>query len=123
MTERQRAGEIRTCLHCVLQRALRAETDDLLNAHLRLTVTRSEPVWLPEAGTIIYRHLRRLLRESMKEALPGTPLKISVIDQVGKSYVEVTAVFRGAEGWRTASCSLARYELENLWGGFAESAG
>jgi hypothetical protein len=111
----------RTCLHCVLQRVLRAESDDLMRAGLELTLSHSQASWVPQPGRRVYRRLRRLLQQSMTEAVSGTPLKIAIVDQVGKSYVEVTAIFCTAEGWKTISCPLPRYDLSRLWGGFAES--
>jgi len=58
------AGDVtRTCLHCALGRALRAESAASSGGELVLTLRSSEPTWLPVSGTALYRELRGLLRE------------------------------------------------------------
>ncbi len=90
--------ESRTCLHCVLERAVGHASPALEAAGLSVTLHAREPIWLPE-----------------------TPVKIEVLDRVaGKSHIEVTATFRAGRRWRVQSISVPRYLPRALWFGFAE---
>jgi hypothetical protein len=84
-------------------------------------IGRSEPLWLPIAGSRIYRELRRLLRAARAQA--GDSLKLTVLDLPGKAHVEVLAtVGRRGERSRTRSALFARCATEHLAAGFAETA-
>ena len=86
--------ESRTCLHCVLERAVGHASPALEAAGLSVTLHAREPIWLPETGTRVYRPIRRLLGAVCTQATAG-PVKIEVLDRVaGKSHIEVTATFR-----------------------------
>ena len=101
-------GVTRTCLHCALGRALRAES------------AASEPTWLPIEGGRLYRELRGLLREARETARRGL-VKLAVLDLPGKSHVEVTAVVRSPRGKaRVLSRAFPRQTLDLLGAGFAE---
>jgi hypothetical protein len=110
----------RTCLHCALARALRAESPALAAAGLEVQLGRFEPVLLPVTGARLYRRLRRLLAEARAGATAG-PVKVTVLDLAGKSHVEVTATLAGRPAARVLSCSFSRYEVARLMAGFAES--
>lgn len=84
---------------------------------------RSEALWLPEPGARVYRRLREFLREVSAQAAASSPVTVAIIgDNPGKSYVEVTAVFRSGREWEVASCMFPRYVPDTLWSGFAECA-
>ena len=110
----------RTCLHCALGRAMRAETATSRGGELVLMLRRSEPTWLPIEGPRLYRELRGFLRETREAARRGL-VTLAVLDLPGKSHVEVTAVVR-APGRKTRVLSRAfpRQTLDVLGGGFAE---
>ena len=109
----------RTCLHCVVQRVLRREADALAAQGLQVTLSHFEPVWLPERGGRLYRRVRHFIRDVQYAAVPGSPMKITVLHGLpGKSHVEVSVSFRAANGWQVLSCNLPRYVLSRLWLGF-----
>jgi len=109
----------RTCLHCVLARVLRAEADALRERGLEVRLGPSEAVLLPAAGAATYRTVRALLRAAIADAA-GPRIRLAVVDQAGKSYVEVTAVFADARRTRVLSCAFPRHDPGALAGGFAE---
>ena len=110
----------RSCLHCALERALRAERAPLEASGLEVEVLSSGGALLPVRAGRMYRELRQLLREVRGRAHPGQ-LRLVVLGGVaGKSYVEVTATFRTANGWHVESRTFSRYVLGALWPGFAE---
>ena len=110
----------RTCLHCVLGRAMRAESAASRDGELALALRCSEPTWLPIEGRRLYRELRSLLREARQAARPGL-VKLAVLDLPGKSHVEVTAVVCPAgRRARVLSRAFPRQTLDVLGGGFAE---
>jgi hypothetical protein len=109
----------RTCLHCVLARVLRAEADALRERGLEVRLGPSEAVLLPAAGAATYRTVRALLRAAMADAA-GPRIRLAVVDQPGKSHVEVTAVFAAARRTRVLSCAFPRHDPGALAGGFAE---
>ncbi len=109
----------RTCLHCVLQRVLRRESDALAAQGLQVRLSHFDSVWLPQPGGQVYRRVRRFVREVQRAAEPGSPLKVAVLHGLaGKSHVEVMASFRSRDGYRTLSCQLPRCLLHTLWLGF-----
>ena len=109
----------RSCLHCALARAVRAESGAFAGRGLTLTFARSDPVWLPGSGLRLYRGVRRLLREACSVAT-GRDVKLSVVDLPGKSHVEVTVTVATGKGSRVLSCAFARHARGTLAGGFAE---
>jgi len=109
----------RTCLHCVLARVLRAEADALRERGLEVQLGPSEAVLLPAAGAATYRTVRALLRAAIADAA-GPRIRLAVVDQAGKSHVEVTAVFADARRTRVLSCAFPRHDPGALAGGFAE---
>ncbi len=109
----------RSCLHCVLNRVLAAEADAFAARRLEVVRGREEASWLPDRGGIVYRRLKRLFRDVATAASPG-PVRITTLDAVGRSHVEVLATFTSGTGWRTLSCLLPRYVLAALWHGYAE---
>ena len=109
----------RTCLHCVLARVLRAEADALRERGLEVRLGLSEPVLLPAAGAATYRTVRALLRAAMADAA-GPHIRLAVVDQPGKSHVEVTVAFAVARRTRVLSCAFPRHDPHALAGGFAE---
>jgi hypothetical protein len=113
---------LRSCLHCSLARALRAEAGALGARGLAVTLGRSEAVWLPLPGMRVYRALRRLLRAARDAAEHG-PVKLTVIDLVGKTHVEVTACVPRAGGVRVVRVAFPRHVPGTLAAGFAESVG
>jgi len=115
------AEDRRTCLHCALARALKAETGALEARGVTVTMGRSDAVWLPISGARIYRAIRRLLREAAAVGEQHT-VRMAVIDLLGKPEVEVTAaaLLRGrATVFREA---FPRVVPEPLPGGFAEGS-
>ena len=113
-------GVTRTCLHCALGRALRAESAAFPEGELVLTLRCSEPTWLPIEGGRLYRELRGLLREARETARRGL-VKLAVLDLPGKSHVEVTAVVRSpGQKARVLSRAFPRQTLDLLGRGFAE---
>ena len=109
----------RTCLHCVLARVLRAEADALRERGLEVRLGLSEPVLLPAAAGATYRTVRALLRAAMADAA-GPSIRLAVLDQPGKSHVEVMAAFAVAHRTRVLSCAFPRHDPRSLPGGFAE---
>jgi hypothetical protein len=109
----------RSCLHCVLNRVLAAEADAFAARQLEVVRGREEASWLPDRGGSVYRRLKGLFRDVGTVASPG-PVRITVLDAVGRSHVEVLATFAEGRGWRTLSCLLPRYVLATLWHGYAE---
>ena len=110
----------RTCLHCALRRALRAESAACRESELVVELRNSEPTWLPIEGGRLYRELRGLLREAREAARRGL-VKLVVLDLPGKSHVEVTAVVRApGRKARVLSRAFPRQTVEVLGGGFAE---
>jgi hypothetical protein len=109
----------RSCLHCALARAVRAESGAFAGRGLVLTFARSEPVWLPGSGMQLYRGVRRLLQEARTAAVGGG-VKLSVVDLPGKSHVEVTATVATDRGSRVLACAFARHARGTLSRGFAE---
>lgn len=110
----------RSCLHCALHRALRAEAAALDRRGLAVHLGRSEPVWLPLPGMRVYRGLRALLREACDAAVGG-PLRLAVIDLAGKTHVEVTACVPQARGARVLRVEFPRHVPGALCRGFAEA--
>jgi len=111
----------RTCLHCALARALRAEAAAFAARGLAIRLARSEPVFLPIAGGTVYRALRRLLRAACRAA-ERSPVKLAVLDLVGKSHVEVTATVLRGRTSHVLSCAFPCSDVATLGGGFAEHA-
>jgi hypothetical protein len=109
----------RSCLHCALARALGDESTALAAAGLTVTLGRSDPVWLPVRGAVLYRGLRRLLRAAQAGATRGT-LRLAVVDLTGKSHVEVTAAVPSGRGTRVLSHAFPRFDQSLLGHGFAE---
>jgi len=109
----------RTCLHCALARALRAESSTLAERGVVLRFERSEPVWLPASGMRLYRGVRRLLRQAAGHAAPGAA-KLAVIDIAGKSHVEVTATVTVPGGSRVLGVAFPRHVPGALARGFTE---
>jgi hypothetical protein len=108
----------RTCLHCALARALRAEVL-APGGPLRVQLGRSDPVWLPIEGRTLYRAIRALLREARTEA---EDVKLAVVDLAGKSHVEVTAVVRRTDGRsQVLGRAFPRFDPRMLARGFAEA--
>ena len=111
--------ELRTCLHCALVRALRAEAPVLEARGITVVVGRSDAVWLPISGTRIYRGLRRLLREATG-AVAGRTVRLAVVDLVGKPEVEVMAAVLGSPRARVLRAGFPRVVHGRLAAGFAE---
>jgi hypothetical protein len=110
----------RSCLHCALARALRAESEAYRATGLTLSFTRSDPVWLPAPGMRLYRAVRRLLQMARVRA-DGGGVKLAVVDLPGKSHVEVTATVPVGRGTRVLALSLPRHAPGTLARGFAET--
>src|SRR5207247_8653274 len=100
-------GVTRPCLHCVLARGLRAEADALRERGLEVRLGPSDAVLLPAAGAATYRTVRALLRAAIADAA-GPRIRLAVVDQAGKSHVELTAVFADARRTRVLSCPFPR---------------
>jgi hypothetical protein len=78
----------RTCLHCVLVRALAAEGPALARVGLTVRVRAAPPVTLPRPAAGIYRELRSLLRDAAAGGRPGL-LRLMLVDLPGRCCVEV----------------------------------
>jgi hypothetical protein len=105
-----------TCVHCVAQRVLRREAGRLAARGLRIEISQTAPVRLPESGALIYRRLSRLLREVVSLADAHSTVKLALLhDLAGKSHVEVAASFSANGEWQQRSCLLPRYVLDTLW--------
>lgn len=113
---------MRSCLHCALTHALRAEADRLRARGVTIVMGRSEPLWLPIAGARVYRALRRLLQAAGSVAEPGKA-KLSVLDMLGKSHVEVTIVVPAGRRVRVLCAALPRHSAAALPRGFVEGVG
>ena len=109
----------RTCLHCVLARVLRAESQALRERGLEVRLRPSDAVFLPATGAAAFRKIRELVRAAMVDAA-GPDIRIALLDQPGKSHVEVTAAFASSRGTRVRSCAFLRCDPAALGGGFAE---
>jgi hypothetical protein len=110
----------RVCLHCVLARALRAESARLHEAGISIVVGHTDAVLLPQLGSTLYRELRGLLHAAGEVATGGT-LKLTVLALPGKSHVEVTAAVRTAERARVLKRAFARHVEGTLERGFPET--
>src|SRR5689334_23709972 len=97
-----------SCLHCALARALKRESSDLAASGLTVSMGKSEAVWLPLPGARLYRALRRLLHDA-RLAAEGASLKLTVIDLLGKSHVEVTATVPVGRGARVLGTAFPRH--------------
>ena len=117
------AAGARACLHCALARVLSAESPALRARGLDVRLGLADPVFLPAPGGRLYRGLRRLLRAAMAEAAPPGPVKLAVLNLLGKSHVEVTAAFPSAHGTRVLSCAFPHHDPAALARGFAEHPG
>ena len=106
-----------SCLHCVIVRVLRVESEHLAARGVEVTLRRSEPVWLPRSGASVYRRLRRFLASALEVAATGS-IKLSVIDLPGKSHVEVTATLVSAAGPRVLASAFPRHAPGTLARGF-----
>jgi hypothetical protein len=113
------APATRTCVHCVLARALRAESAALSRAGLSATLRRSEPVTLPHAGAGVYREIRALLREAASTATVG-PIRLALLDLRGKWCVEVTATVQTGRRTRVFVRAFPRHAAGALDEGFLE---
>ena len=109
----------RTCLHCALARALRAERARFAARDFALVMNRSDPVWLPLSGALVYRGIRRLLREARGQA-GGGAVKLAVLDLPGKNHVEVTATVSAPRGVVVLTHAFPRHAPGTLAAGFAE---
>jgi len=117
-----RQGEVeRTCLHCALLRALRAETPALERRGVTVVFGRSDAVWLPMPGTRIYRGIRRLLRDATT-AVTDCRVRLAVVDLVGKPHVDVMATVLEPSRARVFRVAFARVIDGRLAAGFAETS-
>jgi len=114
-------GVERTCLHCALLRALRAETPALERRGVTVVFGRSDAVWLPISGTRLYRGIRRLLRDATT-AVQDRRVRLAVVDLVGKPHVDVMATVLEPPGARVFRVAFARVVDGRLAGGFAETS-
>lgn len=111
----------RTCLHCVLARALAAEGPALARAGMTVRVRAAPPVSLPHAAAGVYREVRRLLRDAMADAAPGV-LRVTLVDLPGRAVVEVLAAVAAGGRTRVFGRSFPRHVEGTLEGGFVEGA-
>jgi hypothetical protein len=115
-----RGAPERTCLHCALVRALRAEMPALARRGVTVVVGRSDAVWLPIPGTQIYRGIRHLLREATT-AVADRRLRVAVVDLVGRAHVDVMATVLEPSRARVFQVAFPRVVGAHLPGGFAET--
>ena len=115
------ARDGRVCLHCALARLVRTEAAAFAERGIQLTVRLCDPAWVPGSGVQVYRALRRLVQDARAQA-GDEPVKLAILNGVGKSHVEVTATVRTRDGARILSCAFPRYSAGTLAGGFAEGA-
>ncbi len=111
----------RTCLHCVLVRALAAEEAALARAGMTVRVRAAPPVALPHAAAGVYREIRSLLRDAMAQAAPGV-LRLTLVDLPGRPFVEVLAAIAAGGRTRILGRSFPRHVEGTLAGGFVEGA-
>jgi hypothetical protein len=111
----------RTCLHCALMRALRAETPALERRGVTVVFGRSDAVWLPIPGMRIYRGIRRLLRDATA-SVTNRRLRVAVVDLVGKPHVDVMATVLEPSRARVFRAAFPRVVDGRLAGGFAETS-
>ena len=109
----------RTCLHCALARALRAEAPALSARGVTVTMGRSDPVWVPIAGGRVYRGIRRVLRAAAA-VTERHVVRLAVIDLLGKPEVEVTATALVPPRAHVFRAGFARVVAGPLPGGFDE---
>lgn len=114
-------GVERTCLHCALVRALRAEAPGLERRGIAIVVGRSDAVWLPVSGTRIYRGIRRLLREATAVPARDCRVRLAVVDLAGKPHVDVMATVLEPSRARVFRVGFARVVDGRLPGGFVET--
>jgi hypothetical protein len=114
-------GVERTCLHCALVRALRAETPALERRGVSIVVGRSDAVWLPVPGTRIYRGIRRLIREATA-TVSDCRVRLAVVDLAGKPHVDVMATVLDPSRARVFCVGFARVVDGRLPGGFVETS-
>jgi hypothetical protein len=108
-----------SCLHCILSRALRAETPAFEARGIAVKIVPAEPIWLPAPGGSTYRALRRLLASTRIPAQSG-PIKLTLLNMLGRPHVEVLAVVTVGRSFRTLACTFPRHVPGTLDAGFAE---
>jgi hypothetical protein len=111
-----------SCLHCALLRALKVESRAFGTTSLNVVGSSGDRQWVPIPGGVLYRQLRRLFKDARRLAVPGSPLRVRVYDQTGKTHVEVIVSFVTRNGEETLSYLCERALVSRLWGGFAETA-
>lgn len=114
------SGVERTCLHCALLRALRAEMPGLEGRGVTVMVGRSDAVWLPLSGTRIYRGIRRLLQRAGGTAA-RCRIRMAVVDLRGSSHVDVLATVLAPGRARVHRVAFPRTVDRHLPAGFAEA--
>jgi hypothetical protein len=111
----------RACVHCVLARAVRAESAACTASGVTLVIGHCDPVWLPTPGPRLYRSLRRLVSEAL--LLTGRErVTLSVWGAWGKSFVDVTAILQRDRQVRLLRRSFPRHVPGTLESGFVEGA-
>jgi hypothetical protein len=112
----QRAG---TCLHCVLEKVLRAEMGTGPAPEPVVQLRYAEPLMLPVSSATIYRALRRLVRAARR--VPGAGrIRLEVLDGPGRAQVEVIATVVHQRSAAVLSCHFDRHAAGTLDGGFVE---
>jgi hypothetical protein len=110
---------MRTCVHCVLARALAAEAAALSRAGLAVHVRSTVPVSLPRAAGGVYRELRGFLREAAA-GVRGGIVRVCLVDLPGRWCIEVLAAVPDGRGTRVLSRVFPRHADGTLEGGFLE---
>ncbi len=109
----------RTCVHCVLARALGAEAAALSRAGIVVHVRPTVPVSLPRAAGGLYRELRTFLREAAA-GVRGGVLRVALVDLPGRHCLEVLASVPDGNRSRVVSRAFPRHVDGTLEGGFLE---
>ena len=109
---------VRTCVHCVLARALAAESAALSRAGVSVRVRPTVPVSLPRAAAGVYRELRALLREAAGAG--AGVVRVALLDLRGRHCIEVTITVPHGAGSRVLGRAFARHVEGTLHGGFLE---
>lgn len=109
----------RTCVHCVIARALRSEVPKFEAVALTLRLGRLDPVWVPQPACAVYRAVRALLAEARAQAA-RSPVKLTLVDMAGKSHLELIVSLRTSSRAQVLTRAFPRHAAGTLERGFEE---
>ncbi len=119
-SRRSDTARVRTCLHCVLGRAVEGEREAFVRRGMELTLTAGGPAWLPVSAPAVYRQLSRMLR-AVRRNHGGARVKVSLVDASGTPNVLVLATVVVERRTCVLELAFPRHREGSLSGGFTEA--